>query len=445
MKSLPVIAASLSGLFAPPPGLHAQETLGIRPAVELRLPASSPFREFQIESSADMKTWTGLGPLAAGGGTELSLFVPVDSAGRFFRATGHEIVNLQPALESIRAAHGIPAMGCAVVLGGRIAGIGVTGVRKSGVPNSAVTLGDRWHHGSVTKGMTATLAAIMVQSGEIRWGSTLAEVFPALAPGMHAQWRGATLEQLTSNRGGAPEDLAPGGIWAQVQAFGGMPRDARRLLLERLAATAPDSPPGTRYEYSNAGFSLAGHMLEETAGKPWEELITERLFKPLGMTSAGFGVPATPRSIDEPWGHRFANGSPSPVESGPAADNPPAIGPSATVHCSLPDLARYVAFHLAGHRSGTALLDRDAFLKLHTPYPDNADYAHGWSALDRPWGGGEKVLTHSGSNTLWLTTVWLAPGRDFGVIPLCNMAGSPNPSAGANNEAVSRMIKDFLE
>ncbi|MDB6133041.1 MAG: hypothetical protein JWM59_1284 [Verrucomicrobiales bacterium] len=68
MKSLPVIAASLSGLFAPPPGLHAQETLGIRPAVELRLPASSPFRGFQIESSADMKTWAGLGPVAAGDG-----------------------------------------------------------------------------------------------------------------------------------------------------------------------------------------------------------------------------------------------------------------------------------------------------------------------------------------------------------------------------------------
>jgi CubicO group peptidase (beta-lactamase class C family) len=445
MKLLIIVALSLSAFCPLPPPLQAQELLEIKPAFELRLPTDSA-HGYQLESSADTGTWTGLGPLIVGDGSILSRYVAADPARAFFRATKYDVVNLQSVLEPIRAANGIPGMGCAVVLGNRIAGIGVTGIRKYGVANSLVTLGDRWHHGSVTKSMTATLAAMMVQNGEISWNATLAQIIPDFAPSMHAQWRGATLEHLTTNRSGAPTDLTPSGVWAQVQAFAGMPKDSRRLLLEKLTVLPPNAPPGTQYEYSNAGFSLAGHMLEVVAGKPWEELITERLFKPLEMTSAGFGVPATPRHIDQPWGHRFMNGTPSPIESSASSDNPPAIGPSATVHCSLLDLARYVAFHIAGHRAGTPLLNRDAFLKLHTPIPNNADYAFGWTALDRAWGGGEKVLTHAGSNTYWYTTVWFAPGSNFGVIALSNMAGSPtNPGATANNQAVSKMIEDFLD
>ena len=294
--------------------------------------------------------------------------------------------------------------------------------------------------------MTATLAAMMVEKGEIRWDSTLAEIFPGLASKMHEQWRGATLEQLTSNRGGAPTDLTPSGIWAQLQPLAGTPREGRRFLLEKLTAIAPNSPPGTKYEYSNAGFSLGGHMLETVANKAWEDLLTERLFVPLGMTSAGFGVPATPRHIDQPWGHQFAAGKPVAVPPGPNADNPPAIGPSATVHCSVADLARYAAFHVTGHNHGSPLLTQASFLKLHTAYPNNADYAHGWSAVDRPWADNGKALNHAGSNTMWYSVIWMAPARDFAVISLCNLAtaSGANPGATATDQIAGKMIQEFL-
>lgn len=292
--------------------------------------------------------------------------------------------------------------------------------------------------------MTATLAAMLVQRGAIRWDSTVAEVFPNLAGSMNPAWRTVTLEWLCSNRGGAPGTINAS-LWDQLWNFGGTPREARRFLLERITAAAPASAPGTRYEYSNACFAIAGHMLETLLNRDWEDLMRDQLFGPLGMASAGFGVPATPRHIDQPWGHQWSDNRAVPIEPGPNGDNPPAIGPAGTVHCTLTDLARYVMFHLAGHRTDTPWLSRDAFLKLHTAVSNNADYAYGWIVVARPWAQGD-ALTHVGSNTQWYSVIWLAPNRQFGVIALCNLASSSgaHPAANATDQLAAQAIQTFL-
>jgi CubicO group peptidase (beta-lactamase class C family) len=350
-----------------------------------------------------------------------------------------------PLIETIRAANNVPAVACAVVVSNRIVGLGASGLRKAGITNAPVTLHDKWHHGSLTKSMTATLAAMVVERGVLRWESTLEEVFPAFAPSMHSSWRGVRLDWLCSNRSGAPGDLGASGIWTQLWNFKGTPHDGRRLLLQTLTVLPPASTPGTKYEYSNAGFALAGHMLETALNRPWEELLTDNLFRPLAMTSAGFGVPATPRHIDQPWGHQWLNNQANPVEPGTSADNPPAIGPAGTVHCSVIDLARYVAFHLAGHDADQPGLSRDAFRKLHTAVPDNAGYAYGWSVANRSWAAGD-ALNHAGSNLQWYSVIWMAPQRRFGVVAVSNVAAGSgtNPGAVATDQIVARMIQEFL-
>jgi hypothetical protein len=130
------------------------------------------------------------------------------------------------------------------------------------------------------------------------------------------------------------------------------------------------------------------------------------------------------------------------IEPAASADNPTAIGPSATVHCTIIDLAMYAAFHLAAHKADTSLLSRAAALKLHTAYPNNANYAHGWNVVSRPWSNGN-ALTHTGSNTQWYSNVWLAPGSDFAVVALCNLGGST--SSSATDDIVARMIQEFLQ
>lgn len=421
---------------------HGQ-TLQIQPAVKIVYP-TLPNTAYQVESSKDLVGWQPFQSVVVGNGSPNSILTEGEESPRFFRLTTNAVRDVGPILEPIRVANKVPALGCAVILSNRLVGIGVTGLRKAGVTNAPVTLNDKWHHGSLTKSMTATLAAIMVQQGAIRWDSTLAEIFPDVAPAMNTAWREVTLEQLTANRGGAPGDL--GNLWSQLWNYKDTPRSARRFLLENLTDTPPSSPPGTQYEYSNAGFAIAGHMLETVANKPWEELITERLFAPLGMSSAGFGPPATPRYINHPWGHQLAGGQPSPIEPGTNADNPSAIGPAGTVHCSLIDLAKYVAFHVAGHNADTALLPRNAVVKLHTALPNNANYAHGWLEIERPWGNPGKVYNHNGSNTQWFSVIWFAPARQFAVIGLCNLATSSgaNPGATATDQAVGKMIQEFL-
>ena len=422
----------------------AAQTLTIAPAVEIQFPTTAA-QAYQLQSSSDLANWQPFELLRMGDGTPARILVPAEDAAKYFQLAVNDVRNLNDLLEPIRAANQVPALACAVIRSNRIVGMGAVGLRKSDVPSAPVTLDDKWHHGSLTKSMTATLAAILVKRGQIRWDSTLEEVFPSLAVSMKPAWRTVRLDWLCSNRAGAPENLNAGGIWTQLGNFRGTPFAGRRLLLERLTQTTPTSTPGTAYEYSNAGFALAGHMMETVTGKPWEALLTEYLFLPLGMTSAGFGVPATPRYIDQPWGHQRISGNNIPIEPGPGADNPPAIGPAGTVHCSLLDLAKYTAFHVAGHRGDTPLLPQAAMVQLHTAVPNNGGYAYGWIDTTRPWANGI-ALTHAGSNVQWYSVIWMAPNREFAVVALCNIAApsGPNPGAIATDQVAGKMIQTFL-
>ena len=55
--------------------------------------------------------------------------------------------------------------------------------------------------------------------------------------------------------------------------------------------------------YSNQGYAIVGAMLEKITGQDYETLMTEKLFKPLHMDTAGFGPPGTTDKVDQPWGH----------------------------------------------------------------------------------------------------------------------------------------------
>lgn len=330
------------------------------------------------------------------------------------------IGNIDALLEPIRRKHGLPALAAAAVAGGRIVTAGAVGTRKAGA-TPAVSLDDRFHVGSCTKSMTATLAAILVKRKILSWDTTLAAAFPDLRDSMHEGFRTVTLRQLLRHRGRMPGDLGRDGLWKRVWAQSTTldPPRQRRFLLREILKREP-GPAGT-FVYANAGYAAAGAMIETIAGEPWETLMRRFLFKPLGMKTAGFGPPASPDTIDQPWGHVIADGEPKPVPPGPRADNPPAIGPAGTVHCSILDFARYAACHLRGRRNDTGILPRSSFRELHTPAPGHG-YALGWRVVRRDWGG--TVLTHAGSNTMFFAVAWLAPEKNFAAVVACNLGGT---------------------
>jgi len=336
--------------------------------------------------------------------------------------------------------HNVPGIAAAVIKGWDIEALGVAGVRKSGSPEK-VTLQDKFHLGSNTKAMTATLCAMLVEEGKLRWESTLAEVFPTLAPSMDPGFRGVTLEQLLTNHGGAPTGMETDGLWGKLWAHKGSPTSARRALLEGVTKHPPEIEPGTKFIYSNAGFAMAGHMAEEVTGASWEAVIQSKLFGPLGITSAGFGAPGSRDTVSQPRGHRESGGA---IEAGPGADNPVAIGPAGIVPSTIGDWAKFVALHLRGDQGDAKLLKPETFKNLHTPVADEAKYAFGWLVTSRPWAGpGDRVLTHSGSNTMWYCVTWIAPEKDFAVLIACNQGG--NKAATACDEAAAALIQEHLK
>jgi len=340
--------------------------------------------------------------------------------------------NAAPTLEAVRKKRDLPALAVVVVKDGKICDRAAVGVRKLGDP-TPVTTNDLFHIGSCTKSMTATLAALLVEEGKLQWTTTVAQVFPELK--MDKRYEAVTLEQLLMHRGGCPAD-PPAAAWAQAWKQTGTATEQRFQFIQAVLSKPPAATPGSQYIYSNQGYAIAGAMLEKLAAKPWETLLTEKLFRPLGMKFAGFGAPGAIGKLDQPWGHARSLSSTTPVQK----DNPPAIGPAGTVHCSLDDLARFVMLHLRRGQGGGSLLKPETFRKLHTP-PAGEDYAFGWLSLERGWAGG-RALMHNGSNTMWYLVMWLAPEKNFAVIAATNIAGD-NAEKGCD-DAASAMIQKWL-
>jgi CubicO group peptidase (beta-lactamase class C family) len=316
---------------------------------------------------------------------------------------------------------GLPALAAAVSDDHQILARGVTGIRKVGNPTLA-TFDDRWHLGSDTKAMTATLAALEVEAGKLRWDMTLPQAFPSwqIDPG-YAQ---VTLRMLLAHVGGAPGDF-PDDVWA-VMRGSGTPQALRTQAVQMMLSRPPGATVGT-YTYANAGYMMAGVAIEVATGRAWEDEITARVFQPLGMASCGFGPSATGTQVDQPWGHILQDGTLVPVN----LDNPAAIGPAGTVHCSLADWLVFLRDHLAGARGEPTHLaiTADDWTLLHTAWT-GSNYALGWAIVQRPWATGN-VFTHTGSNTFDTAEVWIAPSVNRIYISATNR-GDNTAYAGAD-------------
>lgn len=342
-------------------------------------------------------------------------------------------------LEPIRTAHHLPALGAALITTDGLVTSGVTGVRKAGGPD--VTIDDLWHLGSDTKAMTATMIAILVERGTLSWTTTIGAAFPDLASTFPQQFRDITLTQLLSHRAGLPANLS----WQPIARSSPSLHEQRMNAVKMAAKAKLESAPGSTYLYSNLGYTIAATMAEVATGKQWEDLIASMVFKPLGMSSCGFGGVGTVGQIDQPWPHG-PDGKPA-SSNGPTVDNPEVMGPAGTVHCSIADWAKFIADALRGAEGKGALLKPAGYEMLQSPKThlgdaSGGDYAFGWLVVPRPWAQGA-ALTHAGSNTMNFCVVWIAPKAGFAALAVTN-SGAPDAQA-ATDEAVSALILQHLK
>jgi D-alanyl-D-alanine carboxypeptidase len=327
---------------------------------------------------------------------------------------------LGPVLERIAGNQKVPGLAGIILRGDTVIADAVTGFRRIGTPEP-ITLQDRFHLGSNTKAMTATLAALLVDEGKLAWSTTLWEIFREPLEDMHEGWKDVTLQQLLAHRSGLPANFNP--VLREKVRMSELDLPAQRqMIVADSLRQPPDYPPGSKYEYSNLGFIFVGAILERIAGQPWETLMRERLFAPLGIASAGFGPPGTREKLDEPWGHNAAG---RPVQG----DNPAALGPAGTVHMAVGDWAKFVALHLRGDprnpHATAKLLKPETFAWLHAPH-DEGNYFGGWVCETNANARGTRegdlgtVLWHNGSNTMWYAIMYLAPEMDCAVLIAAN-------------------------
>jgi CubicO group peptidase (beta-lactamase class C family) len=342
--------------------------------------------------------------------------------------------DLAPLLQAALEKEKVPSFAAAVVRGNDIIAAGVAGVRKAG-STEKVTLQDKYHIGSCTKSMTALLAVLLDAEKVISLTNRVGDILKDWEIPDEAD--AITLKLLLQNRSGMgnkPKEK----LWGRAFVDTGKPEAQRRRFLEGFLRDPLEAEPGSKFIYSNVGFALAGAMLETAAHKSWEQLMEEKIFARLKLTSAGFGPPSTSGELDQPWGHVWKDDRAIPKEPG---DNPVAIAPAGLVHMSILDCAHYAAFHLAAARGEVPELRpyRDA---LYTA-PEGSSYAMGWGVSKRGWAKG-KVLNHAGSNTMFFTVIWIAPERNFACVVSTNVDDAGNDIEKACDGIVGKLIEEFI-
>jgi len=327
------------------------------------------------------------------------------------------------ALSEIVNSGKAPGMIAAIISADGVIAIGSAGVRKAG-SEIPMTCSDLVHLGSCTKAMTSAMLATLVAEGKLHWEMTLVEAIPGLKNMIHPDYHNITLWQLLTHCAGLPAN--PVNWWAYYQKE----IKERRLSILKENLKFPAAYKSGEQQYSNFGYMIAACMAEQITGLSWESLMKQRLFDPLGMSTAGFGVPDAHNTLDQPWGHEKSGGKWQPGTSYDAE----ALGPAGEVHCSIEDWAKFLSLQLAGKNN---ILDSIFLNKLVEPVKN---YAGGWGIMeDQPWAKG-KVLTHNGSNGIWYATVVVAPKLNRAYVVVTNSCDFSS-TGDVCNKMVTRLIK----
>ena len=367
---------------------------------------------------------------------------------------------LAEGLEAIRAKHGLPALAARGLAWDEGAGepktVAAAEVGRRAVGGeSPVQPTDLWHIGSCTKALTATLLATYVAEGKLAWDDTLGEALPELAELMSPPVKARTVADLVRHQAGMPPNASPR-LFGQLRVMDtakGRAEVVREALMTAVAVHETDAPV-----YSNTGYVVAGAICERLGGKPWEQLLSDRVLAPLGIEEGqfGFGAPPAGRDMtmpDQPTGHRSVGRGAGgqrwmPLAPNALADNPAAYGPAGTLHLTLDAWARFCMAHVRGDdlppgERDALGLSREDYAELHR---GQKGFAAGWVVGQRAWAkpaeAGEAaiggVLNHAGSNTFWYAVAWLAPERDLVLLAVTNAAGEAGPKGA--DEAVGAAL-----
>jgi CubicO group peptidase (beta-lactamase class C family) len=325
---------------------------------------------------------------------------------------------LRPLAERVAEAMArlhVPGVAVGLVLDGQehAAGFGVTSVEHP-LPVDADTL---FQIGSTTKTVTATVAMRLVEHGRLDLDAPVRTYLPGLRLADEGVGARVTLRHLFTHTGGWAGDHFPDT---------GDGDDALARAVAGMAGVPQLTPLGEVWSYNNAGFYLAGRVIEVVTGRTYEAAVRELLLDPLGMDrSCFFAADAITRRVAV--GHLVREARPEVARPWALAR---AAHPAGGLTSSVRDLLRYARFHLGDGTAadGTRLLAEEALTRMRTPLVPGGmgvDERVGltWMLTDlRGTDGtpGARRVRHGGATYGQLSALVLVPERGFALALLTN-------------------------
>jgi CubicO group peptidase (beta-lactamase class C family) len=305
-------------------------------------------------------------------------------------------------------------------------GCGVTSVEHP-LPVTDETL---FQIGSITKTFTGTAIMRLVEEGVLDLDAKVRAYVPDFQVRDEEASREATVRQLLTHHGGWAGDFFHGT---------GAGDDAIARYVADMAELPQLAPIGTHWSYNNAGFSLAGYVIEAATGKRYETVLSEQVLAPLGLEHTFFDP-------GEVITHGFAVGH-SVVEGKARVARPwpldRAIYPAGGITCHVKDLLRYARFHLGDGRAedGTRLLSLESLTMMHSPQVtlrEGEAWGLSWGIVDEIEGA--RQVRHGGGTKGQISLLVLVPEHDLALAVLTNA----DPGGLITDEVRRWVLKELL-
>lgn len=328
----------------------------------------------------------------------------------------------------------VPGMAVAVVSGGKTVFAKGYGKREIG-KNADVNAETVFQIASISKSLSATVAAIEVTKGTVAWDDPVAKHLSGFKLGNDYISEHGTIGDFFAHRSGLPgtagDDLEDLGF-------------KRNDVIARLRQLPLDAFR-TSYHYANFSTTIGAEAVAAAAHEPWEKLAYEQLLQPLGMKSTSYRFADFTEQDNRAALHVFQNGVFLPLGQRNADEQAPAGGVSSNVI----DLAEWLKLLLAdGEYKGNRMIAEGALLPALSPQSFSAR-AHEASARSGFYGygfnvntelGGRPSMGHSGAFLLGAGTAFkIVPSADIGIIVLTN--GAP---IGAAESVVAQFTDTAL-
>jgi D-alanyl-D-alanine carboxypeptidase len=204
--------------------------------------------------------------------------------------------------------------------------------------------GDHMRIASVAKAFSGAVTLSLVRSGDLELDDTIGEHLP----GQPAAWSQITLRQLLAHTSGLPDFSGTDAFREDFTA------DLKRRFTppELLAYAAPlplGFTPGSRYHYSNTDNIAAALMAEAATGRPYDRLLRERVYRPLGMRNTS--LPLGSR-LPRPFAHGYDPDPPGPPEDVSELFSASGAWASGGIVSTPLDLTRFVRGYVSGRLFG---------------------------------------------------------------------------------------------